>query len=258
MAINESGGIKGGSGGDDVKVTHTDSGQSGIEQLLSQEKPAPTQENTPVNAEHPVTDLINSEGVGGASVAPVFIQPNEQGKFQFTKVELTNTIHEDLLVEEKVNLNFNPQEATVTSGHSEFAQQNFGINLQNLAGADLAFNKIYFAGGQGGASFNAQHEGLQAFGPGAVPSVAAGGILANAANAAATVAPHITPAVAQPPVTPPPPEPTPTPVLIEPVPIFAVAVLLPSLTVYCKVTLPLKPTLGVNVQVPSLLLTNVP
>ena len=124
-----------------LKTQQPDSGQSALEQLLSQEKPPEqTTDNTPIHVETGGgVNLIESGGVGAAAVAPVFIQPDDAGKFIFTKVEYVNSIQQDKIIQENIGLNNAEQQLNpiTNEGNSEFVKQNFANNLQQMAGSDL-------------------------------------------------------------------------------------------------------------------------
>ena len=101
MANEESNGNK----VDDIKVQHLDSAQSGIDQLLSQQSQPQQDDSSKVTADHaPSHSVVDTEGIGSASMNSVFMTPSRDGGFQLNKVEFVNTIHADAMIQQSITL----------------------------------------------------------------------------------------------------------------------------------------------------------
>ena len=113
---------------DTVKVPHVSSAQSGIEQLLTQGQegsqhdlgPAATHES-PIQLEH--------EGVAPAHINPIYMQPNTEGSFEFTKKEFLTSISDDKIIQHNIVEDLGAATGTTIGAESEFAKANFGQNL---------------------------------------------------------------------------------------------------------------------------------
>ncbi len=187
---------------ENVEVRHTDAAQTGLEHLMAQ-TPVPLDDMGQPIVQDTGTSLLESEGVGAANINPIFMQPNYEGKFEFSKKEFINTIIADKIIEQ--NIAYDLSQDSLTSGlanNSEFAQQNFGNNLQNLAGSDLEFNKIYFGDAAHGTGFEGKGDVIEnftgsPFGPSLAPGaqessagqIATGTVIADSREATGVVAP---------------------------------------------------------------------